>query len=296
MVPPAYLQGRFPWGGPGRPLSANMNPFTQLMSHGPHLVHVAPFHSVSNRPANVYQRFVDDMPHHRSGTGTYLPNPKVPVRDRHSTSTRRGNHNYDRSDNNGDKEGNWNMNSKLQATGRGNNRNQTDKTSSRTERLATSMNSSGVSSNGPTMPSIVMLYPYDHNADYSSPAEQVEFGSLRPTGFLGVHELSQLNEGSQSGLAFEEQRFHGGSAQHSSPDQPSSPHIPRILPSRIDFSSELKAPCFVPWFLHAHLHIFLPSKTLFKDEDTSRHGSGGGGGGGCKEDAGLDGLAFIQGF
>lgn len=75
VVPPVYLQSRFPWDGPGRPQSANVNLFTQLMNYGPHLVPVAPLHSVSNRPANIYQRFIDDIPRHRSGTGTYLPNP-----------------------------------------------------------------------------------------------------------------------------------------------------------------------------------------------------------------------------
>ncbi|XP_054795355.1 uncharacterized protein LOC129300786 [Prosopis cineraria] len=60
------------------------------------------------------------------------------------------------------------------------------------------MNPGGVSSNGPTIPSVVMLYPYDHNASYSSP-EQLEFGSLGSMGFSGVNELSQLNEGSRSG-------------------------------------------------------------------------------------------------
>ncbi|XP_061349839.1 uncharacterized protein LOC133295070 isoform X1 [Gastrolobium bilobum] len=265
MVPPVYLQGRYPWDGPGRPLSTNMNLFTQLMSCGPRLVPVAPLQSVSNRPTNIYQRFADDMPRYRSGTGTYLPNPKVSARDRHSTNTRRGNYNYDRNDHHGDREGNWNMNSKLRATGRGHNRNQTEKPGSRPERLATSeshaerpwgshrqesfnshqngpvranssqnnptnvaygmysipgMNPSGVSSNGPTIPSLVMLYPYDHNAGYSSPAEQLEFGSLGPMGFSGV------NEGNQSGGALEDQRFHGGS-QRSSPDQPSSPHVSR---------------------------------------------------------------------
>ena len=75
MVPPVYLQGRYPWDGPGRPVSANMNLFSQLMGYGPRLVPVAPLQSVSNRPANIYQRFADDMPRYRSGTGTYLPNP-----------------------------------------------------------------------------------------------------------------------------------------------------------------------------------------------------------------------------
>ncbi|XP_027335941.1 uncharacterized protein LOC113849902 isoform X1 [Abrus precatorius] len=271
MVPPVYLQGRYPWDGPGRPLSAKMNIFSQLMSYGPRLVPVAPLQSVSNRPANIYQRYVDDMPRYRSGTGTYLPNPKVTVRDRHSTNTRRGNYHYDRNDHHGDREGNWNTNSKLRGTGRGHNRNQTEKPSSKPERATSesrverhwgshrhesflshqngpvrsnstqsnpanvaygmypipAMNPSAVSSNGPSIPSVVMLYPYDHNAGYSSPAEQLEFGSLGPMGFSGVNELSQSNEGSRSGVALEEQRFHGVPAQRSSPDQPSSPHVSR---------------------------------------------------------------------
>ncbi|KAK4266981.1 hypothetical protein QN277_023833 [Acacia crassicarpa] len=271
MAPPVYLQGRFPWDGPGRPLSANMNVFTQLMNCGPRIVPVAPVQSVSNRPTNIYQPFVDEMPRLRSGTGTYLPNP-VSVRDRHSTNSRRGNYNHDRRDQHGDREGNWNVNSKLRGTVRGHNRNQTEKPSSKPEWLTTSesrterpwgshrqdsfishptqngpmrsnsalngpanlayrmyplpaMNPGGVSSNGRTMPSVVMLYPYDHNARHSSP-EQLEFGSLGPMGFPGVNELSQLNEGGRSGGTYEEQRFHSSSAQQS-PDQPSSPHLPR---------------------------------------------------------------------
>ncbi|KAK2406861.1 PAP/OAS1 substrate-binding domain superfamily [Trifolium repens] len=273
MVPPVYLQGRYPWDGPGRPPASNMNIATQLMNYGPRLVPVPPLQSVSNRPANIYQRFVEDMPRYRSGTGTYLPNPKVSVRDRHSTNTRRGNYNYDRSDHHGDREGNWNTNSKLRSSGRGHNRNQGEKPISKSERLATGesraerpwsthrhdsfiphqngpvrgnssqnshgnvaygmysipgVNPGGASSNGPTMPSVVMLYPYDHNAGYSSPAEQLEFGSLGPMGFSGANELPQPNEGSRSGNgALEEQRFHGGPAQRSSPDQPSSPHVSR---------------------------------------------------------------------
>ncbi|KAJ7962553.1 Poly(A) RNA polymerase cid14 [Quillaja saponaria] len=271
MVPPVYLQGRFLWDSPGRPPSANMNLYSQLMSTGPRLVPVASLQS--NRPASVYQRFADEIPRYRSGTGTYLPNPKVPLRDRHSTSTRKGNYNYDRNEHQGDREGNWNMNTKLRASGRSHSRSQAEKPNSRPERLATSesgtdrpwgshrnesflsyqtqngpvlsnssrsgypnvaygmypmaaMNPSGVSSNGPTIPSVVMLYPYDHNTGYRSPAEQLEFGSLGPMGFSGV-ELPQQNEGSHLSGAFEEQRFHGGSAQQSSPDQPSSPHVPR---------------------------------------------------------------------
>ncbi|CAL8123638.1 unnamed protein product [Prunus armeniaca] len=274
MVPPVYLQGRLPWDGPGRPLSANMNLFNQLVGYGPRLVPVAPLQSVSNRPASVYQRYVEEIPRYRSGTGTYLPNPKVTVRDRHPSSTRRGNYNYERNDHHGDREGNWNTNSKSRASGRNHSRNQGEKPNSRADRLAASdsraerpwsshrqdsfpsyqsqngpirsnttqsgstnvaygmyplpaMNPSGVSSNGPSIPSVVMLYPYDHNTGYGPPAEQLEFGSLGPVGFSGLNEVSQLNEGNRMSGVFEEQRFHGGSAQRSSPDQPSSPHLQR---------------------------------------------------------------------
>jgi hypothetical protein len=75
MVPPVYLQGCFPWDGPGRPFSNNMNLFTQLMSYGPRIVPGAPLQSASNRPVGVYQHYVDEMPRYRGGTGTYLPNP-----------------------------------------------------------------------------------------------------------------------------------------------------------------------------------------------------------------------------
>ncbi|CAL0302171.1 unnamed protein product [Lupinus luteus] len=273
MVPPVYLQGLFPLDGPGRPVSVNMNIFTQLMRHGPRLVHVAPLHLVSNRPANISQHLADEMPRYQSETGTYPPNPKPSVRDLHSTSTRRGNYNYDRSDNHGDREGNSDTNSKLRTTGRGCNRSQIDKSSSGPERLATSeshterprgshkndsvishqnqnspvhlnsmqdrsanvaygmyslpgMNYGGLQSDGATIPSVVMLYPYDHNADYSSSTEQLEFGSLgSPMGFSGIHEP---NEGTHSVRTLKEQRFHyGGTSQQPSPDQPSSPHVPR---------------------------------------------------------------------
>lgn len=66
------------------------------------------------------------------------------------------------------------------------------------------MNAGGISSNGHTLPSVVMLYPFDHNTSYSSHAEQLEFGSLGPVGFTGTNER-QLSEGSQA----KEQRFHG---------------------------------------------------------------------------------------
>ncbi|KAE8685494.1 hypothetical protein F3Y22_tig00111096pilonHSYRG00006 [Hibiscus syriacus] len=275
VVPPVYLQGHFPLNGPGRP-SSNVNPFPQYINYGPRVVPVTPLQSISNRPANVYQWYVDEMPRHRSGTGTYLPNPKAPMRERHSANVRRGKYNFDRNDHHSDRDGNWNANSKPRPAGRSHSRNQNEKSrftfdqfavvagESRAERPWGSrrhdsftsyqsrngpirsnssqsnsasmpygmyplpaMNPGGVSSNGPTMPPVVMLYPYDYNSDYGSPAEQPEFESLGPVGFSGMNEVSQLSDGNSSVGVFNEQRFYGTSAQWSSQDQPSSPHFQR---------------------------------------------------------------------
>ncbi|KMT20330.1 hypothetical protein BVRB_1g003300 [Beta vulgaris subsp. vulgaris] len=267
-VPPMYLQGRLPWDGPGRPVAANANLLSQLMNYGPRLVPVAPLQSVSSRPSTVYQRYADELPRYRSGTGTYLPNPKASVRDRHSSGTRRNSYNYDRNDH-GDREGNWNA-AKARAAGRGHNRSQAEKL--RIDRQATNesradrawstyrhdqissyqtqngpsrpsssqsslvnvaygmypmpgMNSGGVTSNGP----VVMLYPYDHNSGYVSPGEQLEFGSLGPMSVVGTNDASQPVEGTRLRRAYEDQRFHGSSAQQSSPDQQSSPRFQRRI-------------------------------------------------------------------
>jgi len=89
-----------------------------------------------------------------------------------------------------------------------------------------SLNPGGLSSNGPTISSVVMLYPYDHDTGYGS-AEHLGFGSSGPVGFSGVNETLHLNERSQSGGGFGDQRFHSSFAQWPSPDQPSSPHVQR---------------------------------------------------------------------
>ncbi|CAI9763842.1 unnamed protein product [Fraxinus pennsylvanica] len=223
MVPPIYLQGQFSYDSPDRPLSTDMNPVTQLMtSYGHHLVPAAPLHSVSVRPPRGYQHYVDDMPRYRSGTGTYLPNPKVShsVRKRHSSGTRRGNYNFDRNDSYGDREVNWNASSKSRSTARGHNRSQAEKSNSRIDRLASgeSQAESGVPPNGPPVPPLVMLYPFDHDA--------TEFGSLVPVGFPGINEQSQLSVGSRA-WAFVERGLSRGSGPQSSPDRQSSPHHPR---------------------------------------------------------------------
>ncbi|KAI3693988.1 hypothetical protein L1987_76945 [Smallanthus sonchifolius] len=246
MVPPGYLQGRMPWDGPGRPLP-HMNLVTQFMNYGPRVVPVPSLQSVPNRP-NVYQHYVEDMPRHRSGTGTYLPNPKVGARDR----PRR---NYDRSDNHGDRD----TNSKSRGSRRNHNHNQMDKSTAGSDRLGSSgsrsMNSHrhesfstyqtengllhpgssqsgptnvaygmyplpGVPSNGSDGPALMMVYPFDQNPGFASQNEQFEFGSMGSTGFSGVNEQSPRGEGSRYRGALEEHRLY-------SPDQPSSPHHQR---------------------------------------------------------------------
>ncbi|KAJ0739977.1 putative polynucleotide adenylyltransferase [Helianthus annuus] len=250
MVPPVYLQGRVPWDGPGRPLP-NMNLVTQLMNYGPRLVPVPPLQSVPNRPPNVYQHYVEDMPrYNRSGTGTYLPNPKVAARDR----PRRGNFNYDRTDNHGDRDGN----SKPRGSGRNHNHNQTDKSTARLDRLGSSgsrsMNlhrhesfSTYQTQNGPLHPGssqsgpanvaygmyplpgvppngsdgpVVMMYPFEQNPGFASQNEPVDVGSTGPAGFSGVNDQSPRGDGSRYRGVVEEQRLY-------SPDQPSSPHHQR---------------------------------------------------------------------
>ncbi|KAL7254236.1 hypothetical protein ACSBR1_008604 [Camellia fascicularis] len=140
VVPPMYMQGHFPWDSPGRPLSANASLFTQLMGYGPRMYPVSPLQSGTNRPLSGYRHYGDDAPRYRGGTGTYLPNPKVAFRDRHSSSGRnRGNYSHDRNDHHGDREGNWNNNnSKQRFSGRGRGRNQVEKPNTRIDRNTTS--------------------------------------------------------------------------------------------------------------------------------------------------------------
>nr|XP_034925700.1 uncharacterized protein LOC118057283 isoform X2 [Populus alba] len=124
VAPPMYLQGHFPWDGPGRP-PADMNLLTQHMN-GPHLIPVAPVHPGSIRQPGFYQHYADNIPRYRAGTGTYLPNPKISYRDRQFSNSRnhRGNNNYDRKDHHDDREGNWNNNSRPRFGGRSQNQNQ----------------------------------------------------------------------------------------------------------------------------------------------------------------------------
>uniref|UniRef100_A0A5B7BSD7 Uncharacterized protein n=1 Tax=Davidia involucrata TaxID=16924 RepID=A0A5B7BSD7_DAVIN len=140
VVPPMYIQGHFPWDGPGRPLSTNADLFSQLMGYDPRIIPVSPLQPGSNRPSSVYQQYGDEIPRYRGGTGTYLPNPKISFRDRQSSNSRnnRGNYSNDRKDHHGDREGNWNINSKQRFAGRGQGRGQVEKPNTRLDWSTTS--------------------------------------------------------------------------------------------------------------------------------------------------------------
>ncbi|XP_076919004.1 uncharacterized protein LOC143579645 isoform X1 [Bidens hawaiensis] len=253
MVPPVYLQGRVPWDGPGRPVP-NMNLVTQFMNYGPQLVPVtAP---VSSRPGNVYQPYVEDIPRPRSGTGTYLPNLKAAIRDRdldrNPSGPRRGNYNYDRSDNHIDKESNWKANSKPRGSGRNHNRNQMDKSGSRFDRVGANESRADRSTGsyrhdqfsiyqtqngslhpGPNQSGAASMargmYMNSGGPSSNGSAEPLEFGSLGQVGFSGATGQARVNDGSRTRGAFEEHRLYGGGSvrQRSSPDRPSSSHHQR---------------------------------------------------------------------
>ncbi|KAL5987622.1 hypothetical protein ACLOJK_035372 [Asimina triloba] len=272
VVPPVYLQGHFPWDGPGRPLPANVNLVTQLMGYGPRLVPVAPLQPGSNQPGGVYPRYGDEAPRYRSGTGTYLPTPKASFRERQSSSSRnhRGNHNSDRNDPI-DREGHWNLGSKSRAAGRNHWRNQADKTNSRPERFTATDNRTDRQwdsyrhenftpyqvHNGPLNSNSMQssnnmaygLYSANSNGiaptgpavppfvlyGYGSPAEQLEFGSLGPMHFSSINEpLSPLGDGGAARGSYAQRQgtFEGGSPVRSSPDQPSSPQRQRSAAQR----------------------------------------------------------------
>ncbi|KAJ6320224.1 hypothetical protein OIU78_015580 [Salix suchowensis] len=198
MVPPVYLQHRFTWDGPGRPFSNNMNLLTQFMGYEPRSVPGAPLQSASNRPAGVYQHYVDEMPRYYGGTGTYLPNPKVSVRDRHTANMRKGNYNYNRNDQHGYMEGNWNNTSRARTSQNGPIHTNSAQNGSANVAygiyLLPSLNPGGLSSKGPTISSDVMLYPSDHNTGYGS-AEHLEFGSHRAGNLtLSAKSLARQNQ------------------------------------------------------------------------------------------------------
>ncbi|XP_061360129.1 uncharacterized protein LOC133304161 [Gastrolobium bilobum] len=106
-VPPIYIQGQFPWDGPGRP-SSNMN----MMAHAPPLVPMMSIRCGSDSHVGVNQLYAGELPRYSGGTGTYLPNPKY-YRCMHSNNrNQRGNYNFGQKDRPWEREGNWNFNSK----------------------------------------------------------------------------------------------------------------------------------------------------------------------------------------
>ncbi|CAH9092990.1 unnamed protein product [Cuscuta epithymum] len=189
MVPPVYLQGRFPWDGPGRPASTNTNLFTELMSYGgPRLVPVSPVQSVPDRPANMFQRYADEIPRYRSGTGTYLPNhPKVSARDRSSSGTRRGSYNNERSDNGGDREGNWNSKTRG-GVGRGRN-STTEKSNARPDRFPSSDSRMDRPWNNSYRNDSFHSYPSQNGPMHASNSNQ----SATPNVAYGMYPLSAMN-------------------------------------------------------------------------------------------------------
>ncbi|KAJ1298248.1 hypothetical protein BS78_01G439200 [Paspalum vaginatum] len=134
-VPPMYLQGHHaPWDGPGRPATPNVN-WAQMVGPGQRVFPVMPAQPAAERNTNVLQHYGEDAPRYR-GTGTYLPNPKVPFRDRHSNSRNyRGGYNGDRSDYS-DKEGSW-INSKQRNPNRSYGRSQSERSGMRSDRQVT---------------------------------------------------------------------------------------------------------------------------------------------------------------
>ncbi|GAB4858421.1 hypothetical protein Ancab_009894 [Ancistrocladus abbreviatus] len=131
-MPPVQLQGYFQFDHHGRPLPANANPSSQLVSfdHGP--TSTSPLQPTSSGPPGGYQQYGRELPQHRTGTGTYFPDPKNFV-DRESSSPRlrRGNYSYDRREHHGGREANWSVNSKPRFASRGQVRYQSDKPGAR---------------------------------------------------------------------------------------------------------------------------------------------------------------------
>ncbi|KAG2553896.1 uncharacterized protein LOC120646901 isoform X1 [Panicum virgatum] len=133
-APQMYLQGHAAWEGPGRPPAANVN-WTQMVPPGQRVFPVMPLQPATERGTGVLHNYGEDAPRHRAGTGTYLPNPKVPYRDRHSNSRNyRGGYNGDRSDYS-DKEGSW-INSKQRNPNHSYGRSQSERSGMRSDRQA----------------------------------------------------------------------------------------------------------------------------------------------------------------
>ncbi|KAM7268429.1 hypothetical protein ACFE04_010595 [Oxalis oulophora] len=171
------------WDDPRRH-AANMN-LPQFMNYAPQLIPVSSMQSNSNMVNGVYHQNGDEIPRYRGGTGTYLPNPvnsKDTFWERPSNNIRfqRGNRSHDQR---GEREGNWNQNSRSRFVGHGRG-NQFDKAkrnnyqSNNNRQWDSSRQHDSYYNNGPSSympnnnnnnmgygmhPPIVMWYQYDQN-------------------------------------------------------------------------------------------------------------------------------------
>ncbi|KAH0467048.1 hypothetical protein IEQ34_004286 [Dendrobium chrysotoxum] len=116
MMPPVYLQDRYPLDGLGRRPTANINFLAQVMGYdGPHLVPVTPLQLGPIRSSNVCDRYGNRPPSYCTGTGTNPPKPRACCRDRHSSKrNHRVSYNNDRRDKKYT-EGSWIKSSKQSA-------------------------------------------------------------------------------------------------------------------------------------------------------------------------------------
>ncbi|XP_028553817.1 uncharacterized protein LOC110096764 [Dendrobium catenatum] len=98
MIPPVYLQDRYPLDGLVR--RPNINFLTQVMGYdGPHLVPVTPLQPVPIRSSKVCDRYGNGPPSYWTGTGTNPTKPRACFRDRHSSKrNHRVGYNNDRGD------------------------------------------------------------------------------------------------------------------------------------------------------------------------------------------------------
>ncbi|AQL08854.1 nucleotidyltransferase [Zea mays] len=230
-VPPMYLQGHVPWDGPGRPAAPNVN-WTQMVG-GQRVFPVMPVQPATER-TGVFQHYGEDAPRYRGGTGTYLPNPKVHFRDRHSNSRNyRGGYNGDRGDYN-DKEGSW-INSKQRNPNRGYGRSQSERSGMRSDRQVTDESRSDRQRRTYRNDSyrheassqyLVQGQPFGSTSSMRKPGNTVH-GVYTPPSTYSNADGDDIPRSTRQVMpnGFYGQRrgrYRGGSS-HSSPDQPSSP-------------------------------------------------------------------------
>uniref|UniRef100_A0ACD5TVL9 Uncharacterized protein n=1 Tax=Avena sativa TaxID=4498 RepID=A0ACD5TVL9_AVESA len=235
-VPPGYMQGHVPWDGPGRPPSPNVS-WAPMVGPGQRAFPVMPLQSSSERISGIPPHYGEHAPRYRGGTGTYLPNPKVPYRDRErhpSSRYHRGGYNSDKGDNS-DKEGSW-ANSRQRSTGRNYGRSQPERYGLRSDRQTTDEGQFDRQRRSHRNDS----HRHEAGAQYlvqgqslgstnstrkpGNIAHELEFGSLGPIPMTDDGDLPYPTRQVMAN-GFYGQRHHPfrvGSS-HSSPDQPSSP-------------------------------------------------------------------------